>query len=176
MHVVEGRGAPRPCVLYCFRTPPGVKIGRVPFDDEARRALETRYPELAFDWKRISEAQPPVVNEEPWRERRRVERAMKQARAGDRRQPGGDGAAGPAELPEDSASAEGAPGQSETGGTPGAAGQAGSRRKRRRRRGRAQGGADAPRPPAAALPDSAVPDPAPIQPPVIETESPAETS
>ena len=40
-----------PRILYWFRTPPGVKVGREPFDEAARHALESEYPNLVFDWK-----------------------------------------------------------------------------------------------------------------------------
>jgi hypothetical protein len=185
MHVVAGpAGPPRPCVLYCFRTPPGVKVGRLPFDEEARRALEARYPELTFDWKRISEAQPPVIAEEPWRERRRVERAMKQARAGERRKTTDE----PAPRSTSGRSADAAltaveaVGPGTDGETTPAGAVAGTRRKRRRRRGRPQNaGADGPVQPDAAAGlggeapvepiQSAVPAPADQA-----AESPAETS
>ena len=77
----QGRGA-HPRVLYWFRTPPGLKVGREPFDKAAQQALETRYPELTFDWKQIRETpKPPPDAGAPWRERRRLERAAKRARA-----------------------------------------------------------------------------------------------
>jgi len=69
-----------PRMLYCFRTPPGIRVGREPFDDIARQALESRYPDLTFDWKKIASARmPPPPEAEPWRERRRVERAARVA-------------------------------------------------------------------------------------------------
>lgn len=76
------RGKPsRPRVLYWFRTPPGVKVGREPFDEAARRALEAQNPELTFDWKTLlTMAATPPPDVEHWRERRRAERAVKQAR------------------------------------------------------------------------------------------------
>jgi hypothetical protein len=83
VHTPTGRGpAARPHVLYWYRTPPGVKVGREPFDDEVRRSLEERYPGIDFDWKKIREAQaPPPPEVEHWRERRRAERSAKQARS-----------------------------------------------------------------------------------------------
>lgn len=77
-----GRNAQRARVLYWFRTPPGVKVGRVPFDASVQSALEAQYPDVNFDWKAITEAQPPPVPEvEAWRERRRADRVAKQVRA-----------------------------------------------------------------------------------------------
>jgi hypothetical protein len=66
-------------VLYAFRSPPNVKVGREPFDDAARRALEAQYPDVAFDWVKLSATPLPAVEPEPWRERRNAERAAKMA-------------------------------------------------------------------------------------------------
>ena len=70
----------RPVVLYWYRTPPGVKVGRPPFDEEVRQRLEAQNPEIRFDWRAITSAQPPPPDAEHWRERRRAEKAAKQAR------------------------------------------------------------------------------------------------
>ena len=69
-----------PRLLYWFRTPPNVKVGREPFDADARRALEAQNPDISFDWTAIAETPiPPVVETERWRERRRLERANRQS-------------------------------------------------------------------------------------------------
>ena len=70
-------GAPR--ILYVFRTPPGVKVGREPFDETARRTIEEQNPGVFFDWKKLSVIAPPAPDVEYWRERRRAEKAAKQA-------------------------------------------------------------------------------------------------
>ena len=74
----RGKGQTR--VLYFFRTPPNVRVGREPFDDHIRRALEAHNPGVEFDWKTIVETPIPPVEVERWRERRRVDRAEKAAR------------------------------------------------------------------------------------------------
>ena len=86
----------RPRLLYWYRTPPGLRVGRPPFDEEVRRALEAQNPDVDFDWTTIAQTSfPPPETVEPWRERRRAERAARQARReGDERQP----AAGEAEA------------------------------------------------------------------------------
>ena len=67
-------------VLYWFRTPPGVKVGRNPFDPDTQRSLERQNPGVAFDWPQIVAARmPPPAPVENWREKRRVERAIKRA-------------------------------------------------------------------------------------------------
>ena len=69
-------------VLYWFRTPPGVKVGRDPFDPDTQRSLERQNPDVQFDWPQIVAARmPPPVPVENWREKRRAERAIKRARA-----------------------------------------------------------------------------------------------
>jgi hypothetical protein len=74
----SARAKSRPRVLYWFRTPPNVKIGRSPFDPEVQRALETQNPEVSFDWERIVQTPiPPPQEAERWRERRRAERASR---------------------------------------------------------------------------------------------------
>lgn len=82
-HLVETttrRGRTRTKVLYWFRTPPGVKVGREPFDEATRRKLEAENPSVTFDWKKILATPIPSADAEKWRERRREERAAKRAR------------------------------------------------------------------------------------------------
>ena len=60
----------RPTLLYWFRTPPHVKVGRAAFDETAIRALEDQHPGVEFDWPRILATRPPVEAPEPERPRR----------------------------------------------------------------------------------------------------------
>jgi hypothetical protein len=78
--ITNRRGKTRARVLYWFRTPPGVKVGREPFDLEIRRALEAQNPNVVFDWRKISETPIPSADAEKWRERRRLERATRARR------------------------------------------------------------------------------------------------
>jgi hypothetical protein len=75
--VTNRRGKTRPRVLYWYRSPPNVRVGRAPFDEEVQRALEAQNPGVAFDWKKIVDAPIPSADVEKWRERRRVEKAEK---------------------------------------------------------------------------------------------------
>jgi hypothetical protein len=75
------RGKVKPRVLYWFRTPPDIKVGRQPFDPAVRRALEAQNPDIAFDWRAIVETPIPSADADKWRERRRAERAAKYAAA-----------------------------------------------------------------------------------------------
>jgi hypothetical protein len=74
------RGKTRERVLYWFRTPPNVKVGREPFDDHVMRALEAQYPGMRFDWAALRNTPIPSVEPEYWRERRRADRAARRSR------------------------------------------------------------------------------------------------
>src|SRR5262245_31145429 len=78
--IANRRGKSRPRVLYWYRTPPNIRVGRVPFDPEVQRALEAQNPNVVFDWRKIIDAPIPSADVEKWRERRRAERAEKAAR------------------------------------------------------------------------------------------------
>jgi hypothetical protein len=81
MHASSRRGKPgKPRTIYVFRTPPGVKLGREPFDETVRRLIEEQNPGLHFDWKKLSHIAPPAPDVEFWREKRRLEKAARQAR------------------------------------------------------------------------------------------------
>lgn len=73
------RGKVRPRILYWFRTPPNVKLGREPFAEHVRHGLEAQNPDVRFDWDAIVATPIPPPDAEHWRERRRAERAAKQA-------------------------------------------------------------------------------------------------
>ncbi len=59
------RGKPRPRILYWFRTPPGVRIGRAALDEAAIRLIEEHNPDVEFDWTRILKGQDAPVEEKP---------------------------------------------------------------------------------------------------------------
>ena len=50
-------------MLYFFRTPPGVRVGRAALDEEAMRLLEQHNPDVQFDWTRVLK-QPAVPQAE----------------------------------------------------------------------------------------------------------------
>ena len=67
-----------PILLYWFRTPPHVKMGRAALDEETVRVLEDTHPAVDFDWPRILAArpqpsEPPPDPIRPPRARRRGE-------------------------------------------------------------------------------------------------------
>jgi len=47
-----------PVLLYWFRTPPHVKMGRAALDEETVRVLEDTHPAVDFDWPRILATRP----------------------------------------------------------------------------------------------------------------------
>ena len=129
------RGKVRQRVLYWFRSPPDIRVGREPFDEGVRRALEAQNPDVTFDWRSILEAPIPSADADKWRERRRAERAAKQALA----------SASPDEEPAEPDESETAADEREPAGAPargdraeqpqaGSSGRTTAARKKRRRR------------------------------------------
>ena len=58
-------------ILYVFRTPGGVRVGREPFEPEVLREIEARYPAIAFDWKAVmADRQVVEIGPEPRRARK----------------------------------------------------------------------------------------------------------
>ena len=72
-------GKSRPRLLFWFRTPPQMKVGRMPFSDDVRRMVEAQNPGMTFDWARIMSTPIPPPDADHWRERRRMEKAAKRA-------------------------------------------------------------------------------------------------
>ena len=66
------RGRSRTRVLYWFRTPPGVKVGRAALDEEAIRLIEQLNPGVDFEWTKILKGQgTPATESRPPAEVRR---------------------------------------------------------------------------------------------------------
>jgi hypothetical protein len=61
----KGKGRSR--ILYWFRTPPGIRVGRGPLDEEAIRLIEAGNPDLEFDWTQILKGQAPSQEAQPER-------------------------------------------------------------------------------------------------------------
>ncbi len=49
-HRPDGRGEPRLRVIYFCAAPQGLDFGRQALDADTQRALQQRYPDVAFDW------------------------------------------------------------------------------------------------------------------------------
>lgn len=68
MHWYRDGNRQRSRVLYVFRTPGGVRVGRDPLAPEILREIEARHPDIAFEWKTIRDNQQTI---EPAVEQRR---------------------------------------------------------------------------------------------------------
>jgi hypothetical protein len=53
MHWFRDGNRQRSRILYAFRTPGGVRVGRDPLDPDVLREIEARHPEIEFEWKAI---------------------------------------------------------------------------------------------------------------------------
>ena len=80
MEAAGGRRRKGQRLLYWFRTPPGVRVGRAPIDQEAIRLLEQHNPDVQFDWTRILKDPPPDPQARRERERDPRERDRRERR------------------------------------------------------------------------------------------------
>jgi hypothetical protein len=72
VHTTRRRGRDHARVLYWYRSPPHIKVGRPALDEEAIRTLERSNPDVVFDWTAILQARPdaePVAEGPPPRRR-----------------------------------------------------------------------------------------------------------
>jgi hypothetical protein len=84
MHTYRRRGSQQSRILYWFRTPPNVKVGRAALDEEAIRAIEHGNPGLSFDWDRMLKERP-AIEQQPARSPERRVRARPPASRQERR-------------------------------------------------------------------------------------------
>ena len=74
MHWYREGSRQRSRILYVFRTPGGVRVGRVPLEQDILRQIESSHPDIAFDWHVIRDNQQVVEPSlEPRRRRPRRE-------------------------------------------------------------------------------------------------------
>jgi hypothetical protein len=97
----KGKGRTR--ILYWFRTPPGVRVGRGPLDEEAIRLLEATNPDLEFDWTRILKGQPALEPEDSDRRGGREPRDRGRERDRERPRDRESGRKAPTPAPQDAA-------------------------------------------------------------------------
>ena len=169
-HTFRENGIVRMRVLYWFRTPPDIAVGRPALDDGAIRDIEASNPGLTFDWEEILKAKPPAAPPDRGGQERRERRSRRRDR-GAAAGSGGGAAGAAATLERSTAEAEPGPEANAATGSEPVAGEPpvtpdettgapvarpGRRRRRRRRRG---GGAGDERsaPVAAASPASPAP-------------------
>jgi len=53
MHWLRDGNRQRSCILYVFRTPAGVRVGRESLEPDVLREIESRHPGINFDWKTL---------------------------------------------------------------------------------------------------------------------------
>lgn len=58
-------------ILYWFRTPPGIRVGRGPLDAEAIRLIEASNPNVDFDWTRILQGPAAIERRDQPKDRER---------------------------------------------------------------------------------------------------------
>ena len=71
MHWYREGSRQRSRILYVFRSPGGVRVGRNPLEPDVQRLLESQHPEIDFDWKAVLDSQQVV---EPVSDQRRPRR------------------------------------------------------------------------------------------------------
>jgi len=68
MHLYREGHRQRSRILYVFRSPGGVRVGRAALDPDVLREIESYYPDIAFDWKDVREHQQHIeMSAEPRR-------------------------------------------------------------------------------------------------------------
>jgi hypothetical protein len=68
MHLYREGHRQRSRILYVFRSPGGVRVGRDPLEPDVLREIEAQYPDIAFDWKDVREHQQHIeMSPEPRR-------------------------------------------------------------------------------------------------------------
>jgi len=74
MHLYRDGARQRSKILYVFRTPGGVRVGRDPLEPEVLRQIESQYPDIQFNWAMVRESQQVIeTSVEPRRRRPRRE-------------------------------------------------------------------------------------------------------
>jgi hypothetical protein len=72
MHWYREGAKQRSRILYVFRTPGGVRVGRGAMEADVLRTLQAQYPDIQFDWKAVLDNQQVIESApEPRRQRKR---------------------------------------------------------------------------------------------------------
>src|SRR5687767_3005620 len=72
MHWYREGGKQRSRILYVFRTPGGMRVGRDALEPHILRQIEAEHPDITFDWPVVRENQQVVeASVEPRRRRPR---------------------------------------------------------------------------------------------------------
>ena len=60
MHWYREGARQRSRILYVFRTPGGVRVGREPLESDVQRIIEAQYPDIVFDWKAVLDSRQVI--------------------------------------------------------------------------------------------------------------------
>ena len=72
MHIYRDGARQRTKILYVFRTPGGVRVGRDPLEADVQRQIEAQYPDIPFNWSAVRDSQQLIETAvEPRRRRPR---------------------------------------------------------------------------------------------------------
>jgi len=72
MHWIREGARQRSRILYVFRSPGGMRVGREPLEPEVLRQIESQHPEIEFDWSAVFHNQQVIeTTVEPRRQRKR---------------------------------------------------------------------------------------------------------
>ena len=77
VHTFRKGGKPHSLVLYWFRSPANVRVGRLAIDDDTIRTIEALYPDLAFDWPKLLSQRPPPLEMKRWTSKRKQGKDLK---------------------------------------------------------------------------------------------------
>ena len=70
MHLYREGQRQRSRILYVFRTPGGVRVGRDALEPDVLRQIELQYPDIAFNWQTVRETQQIIETAAEPRRRR----------------------------------------------------------------------------------------------------------
>ncbi len=82
VHTFRRRGKSRSRILYLFRTPANINVGRGALDEEAIRTIEESNPDLSFDWAKMLKLRAAAAAQPAERERGRRRSATPRAPQG----------------------------------------------------------------------------------------------
>jgi hypothetical protein len=82
MHWYREGARQRSRILYVFRSPGGVRVGRESLEPEVLRDIEAHYPDITFDWKAVLDNRQIVDTTPDMRRPRKRRRSEDEAAAG----------------------------------------------------------------------------------------------
>lgn len=81
MHWFRDGQRQRSKILYVFRSPSGVRVGRQVLEPEVQREIELSHPDVEFDWPSVREQKQVIDTAPEPRRRRRTEEAAAKPKA-----------------------------------------------------------------------------------------------